>query len=140
MHTASSDAAPSLPPSPSSLFDDQHLFYNREISWLDFNDRVLQLAQDPGVPLLERVKFLSIFASNLDEFFMKRIGGLQRQRAAKLSERSLDGLSVDQQLKVAHDRIRPMLEEMYRLWFSELHPALKAEGISIRRHSDLDAD
>src|SRR5580704_7074509 len=67
------------------------LFLNRELSWLDFNQRVLELAADPVVPLLERVRFLGIFSSNLDEFFMKRIGGLQRQRDAGVSELSIDG-------------------------------------------------
>lgn len=116
---------------------DAALFLNRELSWLDFNSRVLELAQDASVPLLERVKFLAIFASNLDEFFMKRIGGLQRQRAAKLIERSLDGLTVDEQLAAVHKRIRPMVEQMYALWFEDLHPALKQHNICIRRYQDL---
>jgi polyphosphate kinase len=116
---------------------DAKLFVNRELSWLDFNDRVLQLAQDKANPLLERVKFLAIFASNLDEFFMKRVGGLQRQRTDKLAERSLDGMTVDEQLDAVHRRVRPMLIEMYRLWFDELHPALKKKGIAIRRYETL---
>lgn len=113
------------------------LFFNRELSWLDFNQRVLDLAKDRSLPLLERVKFLAIFASNLDEFFMKRIGGLHRQRAGELRERSLDGLTVEQQLEAVHARIRPMLDEEMNLWFNELHPALKKEHISIKRYNDL---
>src|SRR5687768_6789608 len=72
------------------------LFFNRELSWLDFNARVLELAEDATLPLLERVKFLAIFASNLDEFFMKRVGGLQRQRAARISTRTIDGLTPEE--------------------------------------------
>lgn len=112
-------------------------FFNRELSWLDFNARVLELAKDKTLPLLERVKFLAIFASNLDEFFMKRIGGLHRQRAGDLRERSLDGLTVEQQLEAVHARIRPMLDEQVNLWFNELHPALKKERIAIKRYNDL---
>ncbi len=115
------------------------IFLNRELSWLDFNERVLELVKDATLPLLERVKFLAIFASNLDEFFMKRVGGLQRQREAGLMERSLDGMTVQEQLAAAHSRIRPLLDEMYQLWFAELHPALKKQGITIRRYQDLPA-
>ncbi|MBC7782386.1 MAG: RNA degradosome polyphosphate kinase, partial [Burkholderiales bacterium] len=116
---------------------DKALFLNRELSWLDFNERVLQLAQDQQIPLLERVKFLAIFASNLDEFFMKRIGGLQRQRADKVQDRSLDGLTVDEQLTAVHKRIRPVIDEMYRLWFDDLHPSLKKHGVAIRKYQSL---
>ena len=116
---------------------DAQLFLNREISWLDFNDRVLQLSQDKSIPLLERVKFLAIFASNLDEFFMKRVGGLQRQRAGNLAERSLDGMTVQEQLAAVHKAIGPMLTSMYRVWFDDLHPALKKQGVIIKRYTDL---
>ncbi|MFT3788467.1 MAG: polyphosphate kinase 1 [Tepidisphaeraceae bacterium] len=113
------------------------LFFNRESSWLDFNRRVLELAQDTTFPLLERVKFLAIFASNLDEFFMKRVGGLQRQRLGNLTERSLDGQTVEEQLTAVHARIRPMLAEQIDLWFNDLHPALKKENVRIKRYADL---
>src|ERR1700760_3011902 len=72
-------------------------FLNRELSWLDFNARVLELAEDPSLPLLERVKFLAIFASNLDEFYMVRIAGLKRRLSMGLSVRSPDGLTVREQ-------------------------------------------
>ena len=127
----------SEPVGGSKQLPPEQLFLNREISWLDFNDRVLQLAKDPHVPLLERVKFLAIFATNLDEFFMKRVGGLQRQRAAHVTDRSLDGMTVDEQLTLAHIRIRPLLDEMYLLWFEVLHPALKKEGVTVRKYQDL---
>src|SRR5271163_3157613 len=84
----------------------QTIYFNRELSWLDFNQRVLELAADPTVPLLERVRFLAIFSSNLDEFFMKRVGGLQRQRDAGVTELSIDGLTPQQQLDAIDDRVR----------------------------------
>src|SRR5213079_3690418 len=79
-------------PAPDPLaLEDSSLYFNRELSWLDFNDRVLQLAEDPDVPLLERVKFAAIYTSNLDEFFMVRVAGLQDQVEAGVSTRLQDG-------------------------------------------------
>jgi polyphosphate kinase len=119
----------------------QTLFINRELSWLDFNQRVLALVRDPGVPLLERAKFLAIFNSNLDEFFMKRVGGLQRQRASRLSELSPDGLTADEQLTAIHARIREMQRQQTDIWQNELQPALEQQGISIQNYETLsDAD
>ena len=112
-------------------------FLNRELSWLDFNRRVLELAQDEAVPLLERVKYLAIFSSNLDEFFMKRVGGLQRQRAAHVTERSLDGMTPGEQLEAIHRYVKPMLEAHTACWYHDLHPALKGQGVAIRRYKDL---
>ena len=112
-------------------------FFNRELSWLDFNARVLSLAEDARVPLLERVRFLAIFAANLDEFYMKRVGGLQRQRAARVSGRTLDGLTAEEQLALIHESVRPLLARQVRLWFDELHPGLKREGVRICRYADL---
>jgi polyphosphate kinase len=86
------------------------------------------------------VKFLAIFNSNLDEFFMKRVGGMHRQRADKLTERSLDGMTVEEQLSAVHARVRPMLKAQIDLWFTDLHPALKRERIQIKRYADLTAD
>ena len=124
-------------PPPPSAHVGHDLFFNRELSWLDFNERVLELAEERGVPLLERVKFLAIFASNLDEFFMKRVGGLQRQRAAKVSGRTIDGLTPDQQLDLIHARVRPMLDRQVACWYEQLHPALKAYGVRIWRYAEL---
>lgn len=113
------------------------LFFNRELSWLDFNQRVLELSQDRDLPLLERVKYLAIFASNLDEFFMKRVGGLQRQRIAKLAERSLDGMTAAEQLDAIHARVRAMLDRQLDLWQNDLRPALAEVGVQIRGYDAL---
>lgn len=124
-------------PSAVARAPEHELFFNRELSWLDFNARVLALAEDGSSPLLERVTFLAIFASNLDEFFMKRVGGLQRQHAAKVSTRTIDGLTPDEQLALIHEAIRPLLRRQVRCWFEQLHPALKREGIRICRYAEL---
>ena len=113
------------------------LFLNRELSWLDFNRRVLELALNRKLPLLERVKFLAIFSSNLDEFFMKRVGGLQRQRLAKVAERSLDGMTAAEQLDAIHKRVRELIDQQIACWKHELRPALAAEGVVIRTYDSL---
>ncbi|MGH7215517.1 MAG: polyphosphate kinase 1, partial [Tepidisphaeraceae bacterium] len=95
-------------------------------------------AQDPGMPLLERVKFLAIFSSNLDEFFMKRVGGLQRQRTGGVSELSLDGMTVQEQLDAVHRHLRPMLDALVSCWVDDLLPALAKEGVRIRAYDELD--
>jgi len=137
MHATSSTLAPALPAQSSSAPSPKALFFNREISWLDFDHRVLELAQDRSFPLLERVKFLAIFSSNLDEFFMKRVGGLQRQRAANVSDLSNDGLTVQEQLDAIRQHVEPMLREHARCWQEDLEPALAAEGISITSYARL---
>ena len=113
-------------------------FLNREQSWLDFNHRVLELALDKRVPLLERVRFLAIFSSNLDEFFMKRVGGLQRQVLAKVAEPSIDGLTPVEQLTTIHNNLRPVLEEHCNCWLTDLKPALEEKGIFVRDYDSLD--
>lgn len=113
-------------------------FFNRELSWLDFNRRVLELAQDPAFPLLERVRFMAIFSSNLDEFFMKRVGGLRRQQAANVNDLSNDGLTIQQQLDAIQQHVLPMLRDHARCWQEDLEPALAAEGICIRSYTKLD--
>ncbi|MGA3067151.1 MAG: polyphosphate kinase 1 [Tepidisphaeraceae bacterium] len=113
-------------------------FLNRELSWLDFNLRVLELALDKTMPTLERVRFLAIFSSNLDEFFMKRVGGLQRQREAKVTEPSIDGLSPQEQLDAIHAKLSPMLQTHVACWLEDLKPALEKEGVCIRDYEALD--
>ncbi|MEX2421045.1 MAG: polyphosphate kinase, partial [Actinomycetota bacterium] len=109
---------------------------NRELSWLEFNARVLDLAADEAVPLLERVKFSAIFALNLDEFFMVRVAGLMRQAASGLAMRSADGLTPREALARIRERALALQAAHSRQWREELRPALAAEGILIGRCSD----
>jgi polyphosphate kinase len=104
---------------------------NRELSWLDFNARVLELAGDPSVPLLERVKFCSIFSSNLDEFFMVRVAGLLGQEAAGIAVRSADGRTPAATLAEIRERVLALTARQSKLWSRELVPALDEAGIAI---------
>jgi polyphosphate kinase len=118
--------------------DDPSLYINRELSWLEFNRRVLEEAQDPTVPLLERLKFLAIFESNLDEFFMVRVGGLQQKVQANIAYGSgADRMPVLEQLEKIGQTVRQMTADAYRLWREELIPALEREGIIFRDLKDL---
>jgi len=109
----------------------EHLFVNRELSWLQFNSRVLAQAADPFMPLLERVRFLGIFDSNLDEFFMKRVGGLKRQVLAGVASVSADGLSAKQQLESIRYALEPLLVEQQRIFLEEILPGLGREKIEL---------
>ena len=109
---------------------------NRELSWLDFNARVLELAEDPSVPLLERVKFCSIFSSNLDEFFMVRVAGLMRQAGSNVPMRSVDGRSPRDALAQIRERALTLTERQAVLWTGELQSALAAEGILVGACAD----
>jgi polyphosphate kinase len=129
-----------LLPAPEGSAPPVQLFFNREISWLDFNQRVLELAADPAVPLLERVRFLAIFSSNLDEFFMKRVGGLQRQRDAGVTELSIDGLTPLQQLDAIDDRVRKLVQAHVDLWLNDLEPALDQAGVHIQDYQTLEGN
>jgi polyphosphate kinase len=110
---------------------------NRELSWLDFNARVLELAEDPSVPLLERVKFCSIFSSNLDEFFMVRVAGLLGQIAAGLSVRSTDGRLPQDVLSEIRTSVMELTARQARLWKRSLKPGLAENGIVVGRVDDL---
>ncbi len=107
--------------------------FNRELSWLEFNERVLQEAKSVDVPLLERLRFLAIASSNLDEFFMVRVGSLRDLITAGIKDRSADGLTPKQQVKVVRERTRRLLREMYATLRESLLPELKKEGIRILR-------
>ena len=108
---------------------DPSLFINRELSWLAFNERVLALAWDDGHPLLERVKFLAIVGSNLDEFFMIRVAALHKQLRTDGERMSTDGLTTEQQLALVRARALQMLENQVRCWTEVLRPALEEHGI-----------
>ncbi len=116
---------------PTLTLESPELYFNRELSLLEFQKRVLAQAQDPENPLLERVKFLSIVSSNLDEFFMVRVAGLQRQAASGAQEASADGLSAAIQLQLIREEVRRLVGEMQNLLRDTLLPALEREGIRI---------
>ena len=111
--------------------EDPSLYFNRELSWLDFNDRVLQLAEDPSVPLLERAKFCAIWESNLDEFFMVRVANLHDQVEAGLDARGADGMSPNDQIDAIRERVLGQRERLARCFERELRPALAEHGIRI---------
>src|SRR5215472_2668769 len=118
---------------PAVALDDPNLYLNRELSWLEFNRRVLEEARDPQVPLLERLKFLAIFGSNLDEFFMVRVGGLQQKVQAGIAVGSgADRMSPREQLDRIHKVVGQMLEETYTCFAQNLLPALEREGILLK--------
>src|SRR3974377_95862 len=126
----SSSTKPS--PAPQTLtLESPELYFNRELSLLQFQKRVLQEAEDPENPLLERVKFLSIVSSNLDEFFMVRVAGLLKQAASGSQEASVDGLPAAIQLQLIREEVRRIVEEIHHHLRNELLPALEREGIRI---------
>ncbi|MDQ2739673.1 MAG: RNA degradosome polyphosphate kinase [Actinomycetota bacterium] len=113
-------------------------FYNRELSWLDFNERVLALAEDTDQPLLERAKFLAIFASNLDEFYMVRVAGLMRRRDMGLALASVDGLTQSEQLALISARTQELVERQGRCFADDVMPALAEAGIRIVRWNSIE--
>lgn len=112
-------------------------YINRELSWIEFNKRVLNEARNPSHPLLERVKFVAIFSSNLDEFFMIRVSGLEEQVEAGITMRSFDGMTPMEQLSEIRTRVIELLAEHSRLFYDELIPQLAEAGISFVRYQDL---
>jgi len=117
------------------LYDESY-YLNRELSKLEFNERVLHEAQDERTPLLERVKFCAILSQNMDEFFMKRVGGLKQQVLADVSERTPDGRTPAEQWEAVLSRAGPIFEQQAATWHDELRPALAAAGVEI---ADYDA-
>jgi polyphosphate kinase len=114
----------------------QH-FINRELSWLEFNQRVLDEALDPTTPLLERVKFFCITSSNLDEFFEVRVAGVKQQIESSVVERSVDGLTASETFRAITRRVRPMIEQQYKCWREELAPALAKKRIRFLQIDEL---
>ena len=119
-------------------FDARH-FINRELSWLEFNQRVLDEALDATTPLLERLKFFCIASSNLDEFFEVRVAGLKEAIASDAPERSVDGLTAAETLAAVSRRVRKMVDQQYRCWREDLRPALAAKGIRFHPMRELKA-
>jgi polyphosphate kinase len=126
------DDVPTTPPDPPAM----DYYLNRELTWLNFAWRVVQEAEDPRNPLLERVRFLAIVGSTLDEFFMKRIGGLKTQEAAGIGELSVDGRTPRQQIEAAHQTIRGLEAHMHEV-LVRLRAELEAQRIGIASYTEL---
>jgi polyphosphate kinase len=118
---------------------DPKLYVNRELSWLDFNDRVLQLAEDESLPLMERLKFLAIFVTNLDEFFMVRVAGVHDQVDARIDARGPDGVAPPQVLERIHAQVRDLDRRHARQFSEVIQPALAENGIRIVSSEDSGA-
>lgn len=117
---------------------DPSLYINRELSWVDFNERVLEEALDTSNPLLERIKFLAIFSNNLDEFFMVRVAGLKQQIAAGVTKTPADGMTPGEQLYAIREKIYPLMIRQRECWHQELLPELAKYGIHVlNRFDDL---
>jgi polyphosphate kinase len=134
-----------MPKSPKTTVTDVNLsdpqyYFNRELSWLEFNNRVLHEATDPRTPLLERLKFMSIFSSNLDEFFMVRVAGLKQQVEAKVSKLTPDGRTPSEQLEAISERLRPMVGEQHKHFEKVLRSQLAQAGIYILDYMDLNQE
>src|SRR5947208_4931871 len=112
-------------------FDRPDLYINRELSWVEFNRRVFGEAKDCRHPLLERVKFVSIFDSNLDEYIMIRLAGLKDQLAAHVISLSPDGLTAEEQLAVVRELQAPLIQEVHYYWLKDLIPLLAEKHIHI---------
>jgi polyphosphate kinase len=126
-------------PTELNLTEPQY-YFNREISWLEFNNRVLHEAFDPRTPLLERLKFMAIFSSNLDEYFMVRVAALKEQVAAKVTRRSADGRTAREQLELIGQRLRPMMVQQHRHFEQALRPQLATKGVYLLDYIDLNQE
>src|SRR6266481_2943309 len=150
MHTAAEKTSVAQePPAPAELvqkdrpqevrFSDPENFINRELSWLEFNRRVLEEAQDPTQPLIERVKFLTIFSSNLDEFFEIRVAGIKQQIKSETSDIGPDGLSPTDTFNLIQKTVRELVGTQCALWKNELLPELAKNGIYVCEMAELSA-
>jgi polyphosphate kinase len=125
---------------PAADLSDPSLFFNRELSWLEFNDRVLQLAEDPDVPLLERIKFCAIYESNLDEFFMVRVAGLHDQVEAAVDARGADGMGAAEQIAAIREKVMAQRARLQRNFDDDLRPALAEYGIRVISYEEASPD
>src|SRR6186713_1343535 len=133
-------AMPEIAETPqASRFSAPENFINRELSWLEFNRRVLEEAQDATQPLIERVKFLSIFSSNLDEFFEIRVAGIKQQIESGLTETGPDDMLPAEVFDRIQKTVRELVGTQYALWNNELLPELAKNGIYVREIAELSA-
>ena len=139
-HPAATAKAASGAARPAAVdVESPELYLNRELSWLDFNCRVLSLAASPSVPLLERVKFLSIFSSNLDEFYMVRVAGVREQIRARTRETAADGHTPDEVLDAISRKVRDLTALQSKVWSRDLKAALAAAGVELVTRNELGA-
>jgi len=136
---SSAVAAPEVVQTAHERFSDPKNFINRELSWLEFNRRVLEEAQDQRQPLIERVKFLTIVSSNLDEFFEIRVAGIKQQIESETSDVGPDGLSPTELFDRIQKTVRELVAAQYALWKNELLPELAKNGIYVREIAELPA-
>src|SRR5687768_13381953 len=122
------------------MSNEESLLLNRDISWLDFNGRVLEEAKDPTVPLLERVKFLAIFSCNLDEFFMVRVAGLKRQADNREQTANSNGASAAAVLKAISRRVHDLAEEQHLCFLDTVLPQLTSEGVHLLRPEEMSGE
>lgn len=126
-------------PVETNLSDPQY-FFNRELSWIEFNSRVLHEAFDPRTPLIERLKFLAIFSSNLDEYFMVRVAALKEQVEAKVSKLSPDGRTPQEQLTLINERLRPLVAKQHQHFEEALRPQFSSHGVYLLDYIDLNQE
>jgi len=124
---------------PNKYFHPQN-FFNRDLSWLEFNRKVLEEALDPELPLLDRIKFISIFFSNLDEFYMIRVSGIREQIRAKIIEPKIDGLTPHEESRYIEDEVKPLLEKVYDYWQNGIVKELEENNIIILQITSLDEE
>jgi len=141
-HAGTKRTKPSPPPETEEQAHEpvEWPFFNRELSWLEFNRHVLDEATEDSLPVLERLKFLSIFSTNLDEFFMIRVSGLKEQIAEGVGELSTDGMTASEQLDEIYKRLQPMLKRQATYLRENVLPALAKAGITIEPYATLGAD
>ncbi|HSL89822.1 MAG TPA: polyphosphate kinase 1 [Ignavibacteriaceae bacterium] len=121
-------------------YKDPNNFFNRDLSWVEFNKRVLEEALDPELPLLDKIKFISIYSSNLDEFYMIRVSGLKEQVAANIIEPAIDGLTPMEQLQRIDKFLKPLNKVLYDLWTTEIIPELRKYDIFLCNYDELTVD
>ena len=121
-------------------YRDPNNFFNRDLSWVEFNRRVMEEALNPELPLLEKVKFISIFFSNLDEFYMIRVSGLKEQIAANILEPTIDGLTPLEQVQKIEKALKPMLETLYNYWNGTIVQGLTKTNIFLLRFQDFNPE